>query len=339
MAGQSLVLACRYYDRTAPLLTGEVRVDGVDVRAVEVPEVAQIFAGMYRGDYDVSEMSLGELAYFASRGLNEYLAVPIFPYRMFRHGFVFKRTGGGIASPEDISGKRVALTRLVVTAGVWMRGMLTDDYGVAPAETEWHYASVHHWQGEGEPDQAHDETRPADGSTTRYLAATGLPAQAAAEQALADGTVDVLCTTRAPLEVVVGDFSRFERVFDDYPRAEVEYFQRTGLFPIMHAVAVRKTALAAHPDLPERLFDAFVRAKDISRRRLAEDGSLSFAWRDAYLERERQVMGPDPWEYGLAPNHHTLERFLTYCDQQGVTSRLLAPEELFAPGTLGFGER
>jgi 4,5-dihydroxyphthalate decarboxylase len=337
MAHEPLVLACRYYDRTVPFLTGEVQVDGV--RVVEVPQVADIFAGMYRGDFDISEMSLGELAYFTSRGLNEYLAVPIFPYRMFRHGFVFKRTASDIQAPGDISGKRVALTRLVVTAGVWMRGMLTDDYGVAPAETEWHYAMVHHWQGEGEPDQAQDETRPADGSVPRYLPATGQIAQVAAEQALGDGTVDVLCTTRAPLEVVAGDFSRFERVFADYPKAEEEYFLRTGIFPIMHTVAVRKTALAAHPELPERLFEAFVRAKKISRRRLSEDGSLSLAWRDAYLEREREVMGPDPWEYGFAQNYHTLERFLAYCDQQGVTSRLLAPEELFAPGTLGFSER
>ena len=334
MDNGQLVLACRYYDRTAPLLTGEVKVEGADVRAVEVPEVADIFAGMYRGDYDISEMSLGELAFFTSRGLNEYLAVPIFPYRMFRHGFIFKRAGSNIATPADISGQRVALTRLVVTAGVWMRGMLTEEYEVSPSETEWHYASVHHWQGEGEPEEA----APADGSVPRYLPATGLPAQAASEKALADGTVDVLCTTRAPLEVVNGDFTRFERVFADYPQAEVDYFGRTGIFPIMHTVAVRKTALAAYPDLPQRLFEAFVKAKAISHRRRAEDGSLSFAWRDRYLEREREILGNDPWEYGFAKNRYVLERFLAYCHEQGVTSRPLAPEDLFVPGSLEFSE-
>ena len=335
MDNGQLVLACRYYDRTAPLLTGEVKIDGPDVRTIEVPEVAAIFAGMYRGEYDVSEMSLGELAYFTSRGLNEYLAVPIFPYRMFRHGFIFKRAGGGIDTPAGISGRRVALTRLVVTAGVWMRGMLTEDYEVSPSETEWHYASVHHWQAEGEPEEA----APADGSIPRYLATSGLPAQAAAEKALADGTVDVLCTTRTPLEVTNGDFSRFQRVFDDYPQAEEDYFLRTGIFPIMHTVAVRKTALSAYPDLPERLFEAFVKAKAISRRRLAEDGSLSLAWRDHYLESERAILGGDQWEYGFAKNRYVLQRFLAYCHEQGVTSRPLAPEELFVPGSLGLSEQ
>ena len=149
-----LSIALANNPRTWPIMTGEIKPDGIELIPTSVHGSEIFWRQLKFAEFDVSEMSLGELAYFASRGLNEYLAVPIFPYRMFRHGFVFKRTGGGIASPEDISGKRVALTRLVVTAGVWMRGMLTNDYGVAPVETEWHYASVHHWQGEGEPERA-----------------------------------------------------------------------------------------------------------------------------------------------------------------------------------------
>jgi 4,5-dihydroxyphthalate decarboxylase len=197
MATPELTLACRYYDRTAALIAGAVPTPGITLRPVEMTDVAAMFAGLFRGDFDASAMSLGELVYYTSRGLNDFVAIPVFPYRMFRHGYIFRRADAGFTRPEEISGRRVALTKAVVTAGVWMRGMLTDDHGVSASETEWRYASDHH--GETEVEEA--GLTPRDGSTPRWLTTRADGVHESAVQALVNGEVDALCTTRVPDEI------------------------------------------------------------------------------------------------------------------------------------------
>ena len=325
---EQLTLAVRNYDRTVPILRGDVIVPGADLRTIETTEVAAMFTGMFTGEYDISKMSLAEVIYARSRGLDDFIAIPVFPYRMFRHGFIFATPGVGVDSAQDISGKRVALTRAVVTAGVWMRGMLTERYGVSAADTSWHYASIHHWQGKGES----EDVTPRDGSTYRLLTGTGPNPQAIAERALLEGEVDVLCTTRAPADADNGS-GRVVRVFDRYPESEAAYFEQTRIFPIMHVLAIRRSAVAAAPDLPVALFEAFAEAKRISKQRVEADASVSLAWKDYYLAKEREVLGDNPWAYGLEANRHALVKFLGYCHEQGLSAKELEPEDLFAEGT------
>ena len=327
MSHDVLTIACRHYDRTAAILRGEVGVPGVDLRPVEMTDVAALFTGLHSGEFDVSEMSLGELVYAVSRGSNDFLAIPVFPFRMFRHGFMF--CGAGFGGPLDVDGKRVALPRVVQTAGIWMRGLLTEEYGASPAATEWLYGSVHHWEnGDGHE----GDVTPQDGSVLRLLGAPSDRAHVAIEQALVQGEVDVLCTTRVPAAATDGS-GRVRRLFEDYAAVEAGYFERSRIFPIMHTVAVRREAMEAHPELPKRLFEAFVEAKRRGNERLNADASVGLAWKDSYVERERALFGGDPWAYGLAKNRLVVEKFLAYCYDQGVAARRLRVEELFAPGT------
>src|ERR687888_1957592 len=137
--------ATRAYDGTLPILRRQLRLSAFDLEITETEDVPGMFAGMFKGQYDVSEMSLGELIYYVSRGKADFIAIPVFPSRMFRHGFVFCRKASGIQKPAELSGKRIGFLRWVQTAGIWMRGMLTDEYGVSPTDSHWYIASMHHW--------------------------------------------------------------------------------------------------------------------------------------------------------------------------------------------------
>src|SRR5438128_10280909 len=138
-------LAGRTYDGTLPILRGQMRLPGFELEITETEDVPAMFAGMFKGQYDVSEMSLGELTYYVSRGKAEFIAIPVFPSRMFRHGFIFCRKALGLESPAELSGRKIGFLRWAQTAGIWMRGMLIDEYGVSPKESQWYVASMHHW--------------------------------------------------------------------------------------------------------------------------------------------------------------------------------------------------
>jgi 4,5-dihydroxyphthalate decarboxylase len=138
-------LASRAYDGTLPILRGQIGIQGFHFEITETEDVPGMFAGMFKGQYDISEMSLGELIYYTSRGKADFVAIPIFPSRIFRHGFIFCRKASGVHQPSDLDGKKIGFLRWVQTAAIWMRGMLIDEYGVSARDTEWHVASMHHW--------------------------------------------------------------------------------------------------------------------------------------------------------------------------------------------------
>ncbi|MCH7608339.1 MAG: hypothetical protein IIC94_07225 [Chloroflexi bacterium] len=329
MATYSLTLAARLYDRTAPVLQGELSVPGVDLRPIVKTNPADIFTGLFNGDFDAAEMSLAEVVYYTSRGQNDFLAIPIFPYRMFRHGYMFCDANADFTGPESLNSKRVAFPRVVFTAGVWMRGMLVDEYGLSPADTSWYYGSMHHWDP-----KPGEEISPRDGAVLRWVAERGGEAQDVTKIALLEGEVDALCTTRIPPE----NGGRLRRLVPDFPAAEAAYFKRTGIYPIMHAIALRTSVIEAHPELPEALFHTFVEAKELSNQRIESDASVSLVWKDHYLEHQHEVFAEDPWVYGLEKNRHVISKFLSYAYDQGVSAREMAPEELFVPSTLGLTE-
>ena len=322
-------LASRAYDGTLPILRGQLGIPGYEFEITETEDVPAMFAGMFKGRYDVSEMSLGELIYYTSRGKADFVAVPIFPSRIFRHGFIFVRKNSGITRPADLNGKKLGFLRWVQTAAIWMRGMLIDEYGVSAKNSDWYVASMHHWD-EHDPGAT---VEPRDGSVIRMIQNAGKTTSERACRALFDGQVDALGVTESQLATLQAD-NTVKRLFENSHEAEADYFRNTKILPIMHVLALQKNLAAQHPELPEKLFRLYVDAKRWAQRWRRAIPSLVEAWPNHYLAEEAQIFKNDPWAYGLEANRHVLEKFLAYCDAQGVTARATAPEEIFSPSTL-----
>ena len=322
-------LASRAYDGVLPILRGQMTIPGFEFQITETEDVPGMFAGMFKGQYDVSEMSLGELIYYTSRGKADFVAVPVFPARMFRHGFIFVRNDAGIGRAADLNGKRLGFLRWVQTAAIWMRGMLTDEYGVSAKNSQWYVASMHHWDD-------HDPgatVEPRDGSVIRMIENGGKNTSERACRALFDGQVDALGVTESQLATLLAD-SSVKKLFGNSREVEAAYFRSTRILPIMHVLALQKHLVERHPELPEQLFRLYADAKRWAQRWRRNIPSLAEAWPNHYLAEEREIFKTDPWAYGLDANRHVLDKFLAYCDAQGITARRIAPDEIFCPSTL-----
>jgi 4,5-dihydroxyphthalate decarboxylase len=328
-SSKKIRLASRAYDGTLPILRGQMGIPGFEFEITETEDVPGMFAGMFKGQFDVSEMSLGELIYYTSRGKADFVAVPVFPSRMFRHGFIFVRKDSGIARPADLNGKKLGFLRWVQTAAIWMRGMLIDEYGVSAKNSDWYVASMHHWDD-------HDPgatVEPRDGSVIRMIENRGRTTSERACRALFDGQVDALGVTESQLSTLQGD-DTVKQLFENSREVEAGYFRATRILPIMHVLALQKNLAQQHPELPEKLFRLYADAKRWAQRWRRAIPSLVEAWPNHYLAEEAQMFRTDPWAYGLEANRHVLEKFLAYCDAQGVTARATAPEDIFSPSTL-----
>ena len=323
----------RAYDGTLPILRGQLRLSGFDLEITETGDVPGMFAGMFKGQYDVSEMSLGELIYYISRGKADFIAIPVFPSRMFRHGFIFCPKASGIESPAALSGKRIGFLRWVQTAAIWMRGMLIDEYGVSASDSQWYIASMHHWD-DADPGAA---VEPRDGSVIQWIQNEGKNTSERACRALFDGEVDALGITESQLAIMLGN-QGVKRLFENSRDVEAEYFRQTKILPIMHVLALRRELADKHPELPEQLFRLFTESKRWAQGWRRAIPSLVEAWPNHYLDEERKIFEGDPWVYGVEANRHVLEKFLAYCNAQGISARPLAAEELFHSTTLKLAE-
>jgi 4,5-dihydroxyphthalate decarboxylase len=326
-------LASRAYDGILPILRGQVRLSGFEFEVTETEDVPGMFAGMYKGQYDVSEMSLGELVYYLSRGKADFVAIPVFPSRMFRHGFIFCRKASGIKDAADLSGRRIGFLRWVQTAAIWQRGMLIDEYGVSPKDTQWYIASMHHWD---DPDPAAAAT-PRDGSVIRWVQSDGKDTAERACRALFDGELDALGVTESQLAAMLGN-SDIKRLFENSREVEADYFRKTKILPIMHVLTLQKTLADEHPELPEKLFRLFADSKRWAQRWRRVIPSLVEAWPHHHLDEEQKIFAGDPWAYGLEVNRHALDKFMEYCYAQGICARNMAAEELFHSSTLRLTE-
>jgi 4,5-dihydroxyphthalate decarboxylase len=332
MQRTTIRLASRDYDGMAPIIRGDVTIPGYELAVNVDNSVPRVFAALYRGTVDVSEMSLAELIYYVSRDEAEFIAIPVFPSRVFRHGHLFCTQGAGIAGPGDLNGRRIGFQRWVQTAAVWMRGMLVEDYGVSPTDTQWHVAATHHW------DDDHGEAIvPRDGSVIRRYTTSSVTGADTAYQALLAGEVDAMGVTEVQAPALLAD-AKARRLFADWRAEETAYYQRTHIFPIMHVLAMRRSLVDAHPELPEALFTAFSQAKRQAHERMHALPSWSLAWKDDYIRDERAIFGGDLWPFGLAANQHVLDTFIGYCYQQGIAARPLAARELFVPSTCDLTE-
>lgn len=322
-------LASRAYDGTLPILRGQLRIPGLEFDIFETEDVPAMFAGMFKGRFDVSEMSLGELVYYTSRGKADFVAIPVFPSRMFRHGFLFCRKASPIDRPADLNGKKIGFLRWVQTAAIWMRGMLIDQYGVSATETEWYVAAMHHWDD-------HDPgatVEPRDGSVIHMIQNRGKDTSERACRALLEGQVDVLGVTESQYAILRANES-IKKLFENSREVEAHYFRQTKILPIMHVLALQKTLAERFPELPVQLFRLYTDAKRWAARWRRTIPSLVEAWPNHYLADEQEIFNCDPWIYGLEANRHVLDTFLGYCHAQGITGKPMVPEEIFHPSTL-----
>ncbi|MGA8033698.1 MAG: ABC transporter substrate-binding protein [Casimicrobiaceae bacterium] len=325
MSALRLTLAIWDYDRVRALADGSVRPDGIDLNVLNL-HVEETFFRMLRSrEFDVAEMSLSSYAVAASRENCPFVAIPVFPSRFFRQSCIFVSAKGGIREPKDLVGKRIGVPEFQMTAPVWIRGILQDEYGVDPA-------SVEYWTG-GEEEPGRDEKIRLDLPPSIRVRRIG-PTQTLA-QMLADGEIDAMHTARIPSTFTTRP-GTVRRLFEDYPAVERAYWQRTRIFPIMHTVVIRRDVYEANRWSAQSLVKAFAAAKARVYENLYTTSALTtmLPWQIAEVEQVRREMGDDWWPYGFAENRHVLETFLRYHHEQGLSKRRLTPEELFAPETL-----
>lgn len=323
MARLTLSLSCVDYDRTRAIFEEKVRVAGVDlVPTAMSPEEAFHRAFKFQ-EFDITELSMSSYMNQVAKDGSPYVGIPAFLSRMFRHSSIYIRTDKGIETPEDLKGKVVGVPEYQMTAALWVRGMLADEYGVQPADMSWRDGGLE----EGGkipnvnlslPDGVHLETIPADRTLSDMLDR---------------GEIDALMTARAPS--CFGRNEKVERLFRDYRAAEEAYYRKTGLFPIMHIVGIRRSLVEQHPWLPVNVLNAFVEAKAICYANLAKVGHLftTLPWPVDEFEAAKALMGDDYWPYGVHANAEVIEAMCRYSFEQGLTARRLNAADLFAPST------
>jgi 4,5-dihydroxyphthalate decarboxylase len=325
MAKLRLTLACWDYDRTRALADGTVPVEGVDLVYLTLPVEETFFRMLRNREFDCAELSLSSYVMSLEREKPPFIAIPVFPSRMFRHSGIYVSTASGITQPAQLVGKRVGNPEYQLTAHVWIRGILAEEYGV-PVE------SVEYLTG-GLEEAGRIEKQKVDLPAAIRIRPIE-PTQTLA-QLLADGRIDAIYAPRAPSTLRTRP-DAVRRLFEDYAAVEREYYRRTQVFPIMHTVAIRREVYERNPWCAQALYKAFVAAQRKTYSDLEEVAALKtmLPWLPAHVAEAKRELGEDWWPYGLGPNRRVLETFLRYHHAQGLSKRLHAPEELFAPETL-----
>ncbi|GAA3886507.1 ABC transporter substrate-binding protein [Leifsonia kafniensis] len=320
---KTVTLACGDYDRTSALSTGRVQAEGLELNVLNLPVEEIFYRTAVYGEFDVSEMSLSSYTLTLERK-REFVAIPVFPSRAFRHNGVYVNADAGINTPKDLIGKTVGVAEYQMTATVWIRGFLAEDYGV-PVDSVAYRTGGLHSPGRHEKiaitPPGIDIAPIAEGRTLAEM--------------LVSGEIDALHTPRVPQPYLDGN-PKVRRLWENTEEEELAYFQRTGIFPIMHVVVIRRDVYEANRWMASSLVKAFTAAKQLVTDRAEETAALSSMLPFSYLaaRKAREVMGDDYWSYGLEPNRATLAAFLRYSYDQGLITKHYEPEDLFAPETL-----
>ena len=319
MAKLRLTVACGAYDIVKPLIEGTVEADGLDLTFLTDMGPRERHWRMGRKhEFDVCEENVG--AYFMERDHGVPLtAIPVFLHRRFRHGFLFVNAAAGIRAPKDLIGKKVGGTNFQPASNIWMRGILEEEYDLPHRQVTW--------MVERKEDVAF--TPPKDLRIEMIAPGKKLDIM------LAEGEIPAMLSPELPRLFLAGD-KRIVRLFPNYKDIELAYFRKTGIFPIMHVTTIRQEIVDKYPWVPTNLVKAFEAAKNLAYRRIANPRMVPIAWVRTALEEQEEVLGPDPWAYGLTPaNRKNLETVLRYTRQQGMISRTLPLDALFADTDLG----
>jgi 4,5-dihydroxyphthalate decarboxylase len=324
MAKLNLSIAVRDYDRTRPLSDGLVQIDGVDPVFMALDPEEIFFRAFRRAEFDICELSMSSFTVKTSQKNCPYVGVPAFVSRAFRHTSIYVRTDR-IKKPADLKGKKVGVPEYQLTANVWARAILEDDYGVKPSDVHWIRGGL----TEAGRLEKISITLPKD------VRLDDVPQGRTLSSMLDAGEIDAFIGPRVPPAFERGD-PRVGWLFPDPVAAAKDYYKRTGIFPIMHLIGVRRELAEQHPWLPGAVYKAFEQSKKIALEKLADTSStkVTLPFVEERLMEARALMGEDFWSYGVAPNRKTLETFLRHHHSQGLSPRLLPVEELFHPGTL-----
>ncbi len=316
---RQLIFACGDYDRTQPLIDGTIAPEGLKLNWLTLPyhEVWTRMLNYY--EFDASELSLS--SYLIARSLGKPLiAIPVFPARAFRHSCIFINTGSGIREPRELAGKRVGLAEFQQTATVWVRGTLQHEYGVPLEKIQWFT-----WA---------DRSRMEIEMPKKY-SIRQIPRGKSADEMLINGELDaIICANLFPS--LLHGAPNVRRLFENYKEVESAYFKKTGIFPIMHTIAIREELWQESPWIAASLFKAFQKAKEMAYQRINDLSpyKISMVWFREPMSEQREILGDDPWPYGLAKNRHVVETLMGYLYEQGLVGTKLKIEELFAANTL-----
>ena len=326
MAALKIDLGCGDYDLVRPLKDGVVRAEGMEINFVLINKPPEVFWRMaVHSEFDAAEMSLGSYVAGKSRGDFPFVALPAFVSRKFRHSSAYVNVNSGIDRPADLKGKRVGIPEYQMTATIWLRGILQDDYGVYPKDL--------HWLAGGLETPGRREKIPLN--LPPEIRLQTIPEGKTLASMLVAGEIDALFTAQAP-ELYVKRSPHVRRLFPSSREVEADYFRRTGIFPIMHVMVIREELYRRHPWVAQSLFKALLEAKTFCVQSVFKNNGLHsiLPWAGHHIEETRELMGNDFWPYGSDANRKTLETFIRYCTEQGISERTMEVEELFAKQTL-----
>ena len=333
----NLSLAIERYDHVRDLIDGSVRADGIAFTVLNQPVEETFFRFIKYQEFDVSEMSFGKYVSMVASGDCPFVGLPVFPSRMFRHSSIYVRADSGLTDASQFKGKRVGLPEWAQTASIYSRGFLASQHGVALTDVEWVQAGV---MQAGRKEKVALHLPPG----VRYRAEPGKSLRGM----LLAGEIDAVLSARPPLADGRGTSDAIDaadagsgrsgivRMYPAYEPVEEAYFRHTGIFPIMHLIAIKREVVRQHPWVAMNLYKAFTAAKDNSLARMRDitAAHVPLPWAQALAERAVAMLGEDFWPYGLEPNRTTLEAFTRFAHEQGVTARKVAVEELFPENVL-----
>jgi 4,5-dihydroxyphthalate decarboxylase len=324
MANLQLSVAIGNYDRCRPLFDGEVQIDGVDPVFMMLSPEEIFFRAFRNAEFDICELSLSSATLKTSENNLPYVCVPVFLSRMFRHSAVYVRKDR-IKVPQDLKGKRVGIPEYQLTANVWVRAFLNDDFGVKPEDITWVRGGI------SEPDRTEKIALNLPKDIHLEDAAPGKTIS----ELLAEGAIDGFIAPRAP-KIPLGDYRNIGWLFDDPKEAAEEYYRKSKIFPIMHILGVRRELAERHRWLPRAIFKAFSESKDLAITRLEEMSAckITMAFVDERLQKDRMLMGNDFWSYGIEKNKHVINSFFAAHHAQGVSKRVVTIDEMFEASVL-----
>lgn len=315
-----LTFACGLYDRMLALYTGDVPVEGVDLKFEVHDDPRGIFDRMAAEQaFDLCEFSSSEfISRFAAKQC-PFVALPVFASRVFRHSFIAVNRKH-IKQPKDLEGKRIGVPRYTMTAALFMRGLLKDEHGVDFSKVEW---------VEGDINSAKPHGNPTILPTVKPVSIKANASGKSLSRLLEEGELQAILGTSMP--DALGRNPDIVRLYPDYRAAEQEYYKRTKIFPIMHLIAIRRDTYEKHPFIAANLYKAFERAKAVALEKMRYRGTLRYTlpWMLAELDELDQVFGADPWPYGVEPNRPTLEALVRYMIEQGLIEKPVKVDDLF----------
>lgn len=315
MAKLKLALACGNYDRTRALIDGIIQPEGIDLNYIPLGPGEIFWRMLNNGEFDASEMSLSTYTILRAQGDTRFIALPVFPSRVFRHGCIYVHADAGIQRPQDLKGKRMGVGDYQMTAAVWVRGLLQHEYQVLPEEVQWVVAAPV-CAGIDLPDRV----RISHIDSGQHL-----------EQMLESGEIDALASVVMP-QALFAKKAVVKRLFPNYREIETDYYRRTQIFPIMHTLVLKTELFQREPWVAISLYKAFVQAKDRNYKYLYDTNALvtSLPWLVDEIESSRRLFGPEIWDYSIEGSRPTLEAFVQYLEEQQLTPRRMKVEELFA---------